>query len=74
MEKCEACSKRWVIRNAYKIFVVNPQGKRHIWRSSLDVKMIYFGTGYSTVNWIGVAQNAIKLWAFVNTVMNLWVP
>jgi hypothetical protein len=31
-------------------------------------------TGWSGVDWIGLAQDRDKWRAFVNVVMNLWVP
>jgi hypothetical protein len=31
-------------------------------------------TGIDEANWIQLAQDRVQWWAFVNTVMNLWVP
>jgi hypothetical protein len=36
----------------------------------MDVKEM----GFNCVDWIHVAQGREQRWAFVNTVMNLWVP
>jgi len=30
--------------------------------------------GIRGVNWIQLAQDRVRLWASVNTVMNIWVP
>jgi hypothetical protein len=30
--------------------------------------------GIDGVNWIQLAQDSVWCWAFVSTVMNLWVP
>jgi hypothetical protein len=65
------------MRNAYKILVGKPEGKRSLGRYKLrwednikmDLKKIEFGV------WIGFMTQDMDRWrAFVNTVMNLRVP
>jgi hypothetical protein len=40
----------------------------------LRVKMGVQEVGWWGMNWIDLAQNRERWWAFVNAVMNLWVP
>jgi hypothetical protein len=66
------------IRNAYNILVGKPEGKRPLgrpWRRwedniSMDLREI----GWEDVDWIRLAQNKDQWRAFVNAVLNLWVP
>jgi len=54
------------------------EGKKPLGRSNhrlegnikIDLKEI----GYKCVDWIQLAQDMVQWWAFINTVMNLWVP
>jgi hypothetical protein len=39
-----------------------------------NIKMDLRETGMDGVNWIGLAQDRVQWQAFVNTVMNPWVP
>jgi len=39
-----------------------------------NMKMDLTEIGISGVNWIGLAQDRVQWRAFVNTVMNPWVP
>jgi len=58
------------MRNAYKILVGKPEGKRppkH--RSEDNIKM-----DLMDVAWVDVDQMHLAQGAVVNTVMNLWVP
>jgi hypothetical protein len=65
-------------KNAYRILVGNPEGKRLLGRSrhrwmdniKIDVREI----GWGDMDWIDLAQNRDQWRAFVNTVMKLWVP
>jgi hypothetical protein len=58
--------------------VGRPKGKRPLGRPrctwedniKLDLREIRINEG----NWIQLAQGRVQWWAFVNTVMNLWVP
>jgi hypothetical protein len=60
-------------RNAYRLLVGKPEGRRPLGRSRhrwVDLLEI----GWGGVDWIGVAQHRNKWRALVNVVMNLWVP
>jgi hypothetical protein len=65
-------------RNAYRIFVGNPEGKRPLGRprrrwvnnNKMDVREIR----WVCVDWIDMAQDRDQRWAFVYTVFNLRVP
>jgi transposase len=58
-------------RNAYRILVGKPEGKRPLGRPRrrwvANIKMDGMG-------WIGLAYDRDQWRALVNTVMNLWVP
>jgi hypothetical protein len=65
-------------RNAYKILVGNPEGKRALGRPRRrwvdNIKMDLREIGWDGMNWIDFAQDR-DLWrALVNAVMNLRVP
>jgi hypothetical protein len=66
------------MRNAYKILVGKPTGKRplgrhrHRWED--NIKMDLREIMLQDVDWIHVVQDRGKWRAFVNTVMNLSVP
>jgi hypothetical protein len=65
------------IKNAYKILVGKPEGKRPTGRPRLrwqDIIMDLKETGWECVDWIHLAQDRDKWRAVVNTVMNLRVP
>jgi hypothetical protein len=65
-------------RNAYRILVGKPEGKRPLGRSrrrwvdniKIDLKEIW----WDGVDWIDLAQDRDQWRALVNTVMNFWVP
>jgi hypothetical protein len=65
-------------RNAYRILVGKPEGKRPLGRQRHrwvdNIKMDLRETGLDGINWIDLAQNRNQWRALVNTVMNLWVP
>jgi hypothetical protein len=65
-------------RNAYKLLVGKPQGKRPLGRSRRrwidNNKMDLLEIGLSVVDWIGLAQDRYRCRALVNAVMNLRVP
>jgi hypothetical protein len=65
-------------RNAYRILVGMPEGKRPLGRSrrrSVDnIKMDLREIEWDGVDWIDLAQDRDQLWALVNTVMDLRVP
>jgi hypothetical protein len=64
-------------RNAYKLLVGKPEGKRPLGRPRRrwvdNIKMDLLEIGW-TVDWIGLAQDMDKWRALVNVVMNLRVP
>jgi hypothetical protein len=65
-------------RGVYRVLVGRPKGKRPLGRPrhrredkiKLDLREI----GINGVNQIKLAQDRVQWGAFVNTVMNLWVP
>jgi hypothetical protein len=65
-------------RGAYRILVGRPKGKRPLGRPRCrwedNIKMDLRETGIDGVNWIRLPQDRAQWQAFVNTVMNLWVP
>jgi hypothetical protein len=62
----------------YRLLVGKPEGKRPPGRLRCrwidNIKMDLLETGFSVVDWIGLAQDKYKWRALVNTVMNLRVP
>jgi hypothetical protein len=81
-----ACSTNGAKRNAYRILVGKPEGKRplrrprHRWAGNIKmdimkiIKMDLREVGWDGMDWIDLAQNRDQWRALVNTVMNLWVP
>jgi hypothetical protein len=65
------------MKNAYKILVGRPEGKRPLGRSrrrwEYD-RMDLRETGWEGVDWIHLAQDRDQWCALVNMVMNLRVP
>jgi hypothetical protein len=65
-------------RNAYRILVDMPEGKRPLGRPrrrSVDnIKMDLREIGWDGVDWIDMAQNRDQWSALVNTVLNLRIP
>jgi hypothetical protein len=66
------------LRNAYRILVEKPEGKRSPRRRRRrgvdNVKMDLGEIGWDGMDWIDLAQDRDQWRALVNTVMNLWVP
>jgi hypothetical protein len=64
-------------RNAYRILVGKPEGKKPLGRRRRrwadDVKMVLRETGWGVIAWIDLAEDRDQWRALVNTVMNLWV-
>jgi hypothetical protein len=65
-------------RNAYRLLVGKPEGKRplgrprHRWVDNIKIDLLEIGLG--SVDWIGLAQDRNKWRPLVNVVMNLRVP
>jgi hypothetical protein len=65
-------------RNAYRILVGMPEGKRPLGRPRRrwvhNIKMDLTELGWYGMDWIDLAENRDQWRAIVNTVMNLQVP
>jgi hypothetical protein len=65
-------------RNAYRILVGKPEGKRPLGRPRRkwvnNIKMDLSEIGWGGVDWIDLALDRDQWRALVNMVMNLWVP
>jgi hypothetical protein len=64
-------------RNAYRLLVGNPKGKRLLGRAKrrwVDIRIDLGEVGWDDVDWIGVAQDRDRWRALVNSVLNLRVP
>jgi hypothetical protein len=59
-------------RNADRILVGKPEGKRHRWVD--NIKMDLREIGIDDIDWIDLAQDRDQWRALLNTVMNLRVP
>jgi hypothetical protein len=77
-ERGRACSTNGEKRNAYRILVGNPEGKRPLGRPKCrwvdNTRMNLTAIGWDAMDWIDVAQDRDQWRALVNTVMNLRVP
>jgi hypothetical protein len=76
-----------VKRNAYRLLVGRPEGKRPLGRPEGkrplgrlrrrwvdNIRMDLGEVGWDDVDWIGVAQDRKRWRVLVNSVLNLWVP
>jgi hypothetical protein len=65
-------------RGVYRVLVGRPEGERPLGRPTCrwedNIKMDLRETGINGANWIRLAQNRVRWWAFVNMVMKLRVP
>jgi hypothetical protein len=65
-------------RNAYRMLVGSPEGKRPLGRTRRrwvdHIKMGLREIGWNGMDWIYVAQNRVRWRALVNAVVNLRVP
>jgi hypothetical protein len=64
-------------RNAYRILVGNPEGKRPLRRPRRrwvnNIKMDLREIGWNGIDWIDLARNRDQWRALVSVVMSLWV-
>jgi hypothetical protein len=64
-------------RNAYRILVGNPEGKRPQGRSRRrwadNIKMDLREIGWVDMDWIDLAEDRNQWKVLVNAVMNIWV-
>jgi hypothetical protein len=65
-------------RNAYRILVGNPEGKKPLGRPRLrwvdNIKMDLREIGWDGMDWIDLVQDRDQWRALVNAIMNLRVP
>jgi hypothetical protein len=65
-------------RNAYRLLVGKPEGKRQLGRPGRrwvdNIRMDLGEVGWGDVDWIGLAQDRNRWRALVNSVLNLRVP
>jgi hypothetical protein len=71
-------ARMWEKRNAYRILVGKPEGKRPLGRPRRrwvdNIKMDLRGIGWDGVEWIDMAEDRDQWRALMNTVLNLRVP
>jgi hypothetical protein len=74
----KACSTHGAERNAYRILVGKPEGRRPLGRPRRrwvdNIKIDLRETGWDDVDWVDLAQCRDQWRALVQTVMNLRVP
>jgi hypothetical protein len=72
------CSTNGEKRNAYRLLVGKPEGKRPLGRPRRrwvdNIRMDLGEVGSGDVDWIGLAKNRNRRRAVVNSVLNLRVP
>jgi hypothetical protein len=67
-------------RNAYRLLVGKPEGKRPLGRPRCtsrwvdNIRMDLVEVGWGAVDWIGLAKDGNRWRALVNSVLNLRVP
>jgi hypothetical protein len=73
-----ACSTNGEKKNAYRILVGKPEGKRPLGRPKRrwvdNIRMDLRDTGWYGMDWIELVQDMDQWRALVNTVMKFWVP
>jgi hypothetical protein len=71
-------ARKRVKRNAYRLLVGKPEGKRplgrprHMWVD--NIRMDLGEVGWGDVGWIGLAKDRNRWRALVNSVLNLQLP
>jgi hypothetical protein len=72
------CSTNGEKRNAYRLLVGKPEGKRPLGKPGRrwvdNIRMDLGEVGWDDVNWIGLAQDRNRWRALVNSELNLRVP
>jgi hypothetical protein len=72
------CGTHGERRSVKRIFIGRPEGKRPLGRPRCrwedNIKMDIREIGINGANWIQLAQDRVQWLAFVNMIMNLWVP
>jgi hypothetical protein len=75
---CRACGTNGAKRNAYRILVGKPEGRRPLGRPIRrwvdNIKMYLAEIGWGGIDWITLAQDMDQWRALLNTVRNLRVP
>jgi hypothetical protein len=65
-------------RGVYRVLVGRPKGKRPLERprrrSKDNIKMDLRGIEIDAASWIQLARDRVQWRAFMNMVINLWVP
>jgi hypothetical protein len=73
-----SCSTNGEKRNAYRLLVGKPEGKRPIRRPRRrcadNIRTDLGEVGWGDVDWIGLAKDRNRWRALVNSVLNLRVP
>jgi hypothetical protein len=73
-----ACSTNGDKRNAYRLLVGNPEGRRPLRRPRRrwlgNIRMDLVEVCWGDVDWSGLAQNRDRLRALLNSILNLRVP
>jgi hypothetical protein len=73
-----ACSTYGERRNAYRLLVGKPEGKKPLgrprrrWADNIRIDLVE--VGWCDVDWIGVAQDRNRWRALENSALNLRVP
>jgi hypothetical protein len=71
-------ARMWEKRNAYRLWVRKPEGKRPLGRQRrrwvANIRMDLGEVGWGDVDWIGLAKERKRWRALVNSVLNLRVP
>jgi hypothetical protein len=77
-EMGRTCSTNKAEKNAYRILIGKPEGKRPVRRPRRrwvdNIKMDLREIGWDGMDWIDLAQDRDQWRAFVNTAINLRVP